>query len=160
MYRWLMSSRSVFPSLALAGLVVCLFSGCGKSDGFNVSGNVTFNGEPIPAGKIYFSPDGSKGNIGATGYATITAGKYDTSAPDGRSIPGGAMTVRIEGWNPSVPGEQAQGDTSGEQTFAALFPSYETTADLAAANATQDFDVPAEAANRKDAQESNVHVGP
>lgn len=160
MYRWLMSSEAAFRGVGLVGLVVCLLSGCGKSDGFDTSGNVTFKGAPVPAGKIYFSPDGSKGNSGATGYATIKDGKYDTAAPDGKATAGGAMTVRIEGWDPTSRGQQDKGDTSGEETFEALFPSYETTAELAAANATQDFDIPAEAAERKDEPETNQNVGP
>jgi hypothetical protein len=159
MYRWLMSTWAAFKGVSLAGLV-CLLSGCGGSDGYDVSGNVTFDGKPVPAGKIYFSPDGSKGNSGATGYATITGGKYDTADIDGRPTAGGAMTVRIEGWDPSAAGQQDKNDTSGEKSFAALFPSYETTAELAEANATQDFDIPAEAANRQDAPETGAHTGP
>ena len=155
-----MSARVAGRSVALIGLVGCVLTGCGSSNGYDLSGKVTFNGAPIPAGKIYFSPDGSKGNTGATGYATITNGEYDTASPDGKSTVGGAMTVRIEGWDPAVTSAADPGDPLGEKSFQALFPTYETTAELEQATATKDFEVPAEAANRKDAPENNRNVGP
>ena len=160
MVCWFVFSRRLIQGVGAGLFTVCLLSGCGGREGYDVSGNVTFNGNPVPAGKIYFSPDSAKGNSGATGYATISNGKYNTSAADGRPTVGGAMTVRIDGWNPAAAGKTAKGDTSGEVTVEALFPTYETTVDLGQATASQDFDIPAEAAKRKDAPETDAHIGP
>ncbi len=146
-----MPLKVVFLGVGLAALMVCFVSGCGGgSGGHDVSGKVTFDGAPVPGGKIYFNPDGSKENSGASGYATINNGAYDTSAEGGKPHAGGAMKVAIEGLDPSAKGEQAEGDTSGEETVKVLFPMYETAADLPKETSTMDFDVPAEAANRTD----------
>jgi hypothetical protein len=129
-----------YASHLVLALACSLVLGCGGGPSlYRVSGNATFAGKPIPTGKIYFSPDSSKGNTGATGYADIKDGKYDTSAAGGRGTIGGAMIVRIEG---------ADGIRIDEERPAgnALFPSYETSVELAKSGTTKDFDVPANAA--------------
>ena len=132
-----------FPVLMLLGPAF----GCGADDGSQrLSGTVTFQGVPVPAGKIYFSPDGSKGNTGATGYADIKDGSYDTSASGSRGVGKGPVVVGIEGYDPSKPGPKVPGDMSGEVTVLSLFPRYETTLDVTG-TMTKDFDVPASAAN-------------
>jgi hypothetical protein len=135
------------PSLLIRIVpVLCggLALGCGGDGTNRVSGKVTFKGQPVPAGKIYFMPDGSKGNTGPTGYADIKDGVYDTSSPGGRGAPAGAVIIAIEGIDPSGP--PAKADPSGEVTTRVLFPRYETAADLPASSSTKDIDVPAEAA--------------
>lgn len=145
--------------LALAVVLGLSAAGCGggASDGgdVHVSGSITFDGKPIPAGKVYFSPDNSKGNSGPSGYADIKDGKFDTS-DGGRPTAGGATVVRIEGFDPN----SASSEDNGEDVMKALFPTYETTAELTGSKATQDFAVPAEAANRKDKPESGTTGGP
>lgn len=141
--------RSVRPAVGsrlLPVVALCAALGCG-SNGSRVSGKITFQGKPVPAGKIYFTPDGSKGNTGQTGYATITDGTYDTSASGGMEVGQGPMIVAIEGLDPSQRGSAEKGDTSGEETVKALFARYETTLDVSG-NTTKDFDVPASAANQ------------
>lgn len=140
-------------SIGLFTLPLLILTGCGDS-GYDVSGNVTFDGNPIPAGKIYFSPDGSKGNRGAAGYATIVNGTYNTASEGGKSIIGGPMLVGIEGFDPNAANPTDSDDTSGEETVKALFPYYEIQVDLPTESTTKDFDVPAEAADRKDAPET------
>lgn len=131
---------------SLSLLLVCgTLLGCGGGSGYRVSGKATFKGEPIKVGKIYFIPDGSKGNKGPTGYANIVDGKYDTAAPGGTGAGKGPMVVTIEGTDPDKQGKAAKGDTSGEVLVATLFPSYETTVELPGSETTKDFDVPAEA---------------
>jgi hypothetical protein len=127
--------------LGLLPLLCCLALGCGGK-GYRVSGKVTFKGQPVPTGKIYFIPDTKKGNKGATGYADIKDGAYDTSAAGGYGIVGGPMLIKIEGFEPLPPGKA---DKSGDITAKALFPTYQTSADLPNADSTKDFDVPAEA---------------
>jgi hypothetical protein len=150
MYR-LMLSRAVL--LALLPALLCCLSGCGGGGQYDVSGKVMFKGRPVPAGKIYFSPDGSKGNKGPTGYADIHDGTYDTSASGGKATIGGPMIVAIEGLDPSQPGKTDPEDTSGEKTVAVLFPRYETTVDLPKSDSTQDFTVPPEAATPRNQPE-------
>jgi hypothetical protein len=144
---------SGFPSVVgrlLPALLACAAAaGCGGDGTYRVSGKVTFKGQPVPAGKIYFMPDGSKGNTGPTGYADIKDGQYDTSATGGRGAGKGPMIVAIEGFDPSTPGKAEKGDTSGEATVKTLFPRYETTTDLPGEAATKDFDVPADAGSGK-----------
>jgi hypothetical protein len=147
-------ARPLFRAVGFAALMVGFLSGCGQKGGtYHVSGSVTFNGNPVPAGKIYFMPDNSKGNSGATGYANIVDGKYDTAADGGKATVGGAMIVRIEGFDPSSQAPNDKKDTSGEEVAKTLFPTHQTTVDLPKEKTTKDFDVPASAAKRKDKPE-------
>jgi len=145
-------TRSVrlFPTARLAVLALSLSAlGCGDSKGYRFQGKVTFKGQPVAAGKIYFNPDGSKGNTGASGYADIKDGTYDTSATGGRGFGGGPAIIAIEGFDPSAQGEKDKNDKSGETTIKALFPRYEFTMDLGKESQTKDFEVPGEAATRQ-----------
>ncbi len=153
------SSRAVVRQ-GVAALLVSGLVGCGGDAGYHVSGTVTFDGKPIPAGKIYFTPDNSKGNSGATGYATIENGAYNTSAEGGKPIVGGPTIVGIEGADPSVETDQNSADTSGEVTIKSLFPYYTTTAELPEEDVVQDFDVPAEAAAKRIRPEGPAMGGP
>lgn len=138
-----MSARIVWRC-ALMGCLIYV-TGCGGGDpGYHVSGKVTFNGQPIPEGKIYFSPDNSKGNKGHTGYANIVDGAYNTATPEGKKQLGGPMIVKIEGFDPNE-----NGPASEETTIKSLFPPYEMFADLQKAKSSKDFDVPAAAADVK-----------
>jgi hypothetical protein len=141
-------------------MICCLSLGCGGDKTYRVSGAVTFNGNPVPAGKIYFMPDGSKGNTGAAGYADIKDGQYDTSATGGRGTAGGPMIVRIEGSDPSAAVQKAKGDTSGEEVAKVLFVPYQTSADLPTADTKKDFDVPTEAGKKKPQVGEAVDTGP
>jgi hypothetical protein len=134
----------VFLARIVPGLVACLALGCGGDGTYRVSGKVTFKGQPVPAGKIYFMPDGSKGNTGPTGFADIKDGSYDTAATGGRGAPAGPVIIAVEGIDPSGPPPKA--DPSGDVTTKVLFPRYELTADLPKSSSTKDIEVPAEAA--------------
>jgi hypothetical protein len=137
-----MPSFSAVPFLRIAPLLACCcLVGCGGDEGNRVSGNITFQGKPVPAGKIYFIPDSSKGNEGATGWADIRDGKYDTATEGGSGAVSGPMIVAIEGIDPNPPPGAAE-----DVTTTVLFPRYETTADLPDGDSTKDIDVPAEAA--------------
>lgn len=127
-------------------LLVLSLMGCGS--GLNrMSGKVTFGGKPIPAGKIYFIPDGAKGNSGPSGYADIKDGAYDTSGEGGKGVGKGPMIVAIEGNDPAAPVTD-KNIPAGENVVKSLFPRYETSVELNG-EATKDFDVPADAAKRK-----------
>jgi hypothetical protein len=140
----------------LAALLCAAALGCGGGNSHRVSGKVTFKGQPIPAGMIYFMPDESKGNTGPTGYADIKDGEYDTSAEGGQGIVGGPVIIAIEGIDPAAKPDKA--DPSGEVTAKALFPRYETTADLPRSDSTKDIDVPAEAVKGTVPQGSDIII--
>lgn len=142
----------LLTSLSLLGWLV----GCGSGGGYRVSGNVTFQGKPVPAGKIYFMPDSSKGNNGATGYADIKDGKYDTSAQGGQNAPAGAVLIAVEGTDPSAAPNTK--DTSGEVTAKLLFARYEKSVELPTSSSTQDIDVPADAAKGPAAPKSKAII--
>jgi hypothetical protein len=141
-----MSRRFV---LAWLPILAVLAAGCGGDGTSRISGTVKFAGQPVKAGKIYFIPDGAKGNSGPTGFAEIVDGAYDTSAAGGRGVGKGAMIVAIEGRDPGQPGKTEKGDTSGEQTVKTLFPRYETSVELPGGSTTKDFEVPVEASKPK-----------
>jgi hypothetical protein len=91
-----MSLSAARPLLVL--VVAAPLLGCSSGVKlFPVSGTVTFDGKPIPAGRLYFNPDVGKGNDGPQGYADIREGKFDTRE-GGRGTPGGPMVIRIEGF--------------------------------------------------------------
>jgi len=120
--------------LLIAGAIVA--AGCTSGEPiYDLSGAVTYQGKPVPAGSIVFEPDGSKGNKGPAGYAKIKAGRYDTREEDGKGTVGGPHHVRILGLDGVPRGELLNGTP--------LFPEYTTSADLPKADGTQDFDVPA-----------------
>lgn len=126
---------------ALASLAVTLAlmtAGCGESGppSYDVSGTVTFDGQPVPAGKIMFEPDRSAGNEGPRGIAMIKDGQYQT-LPDKGAI-GGPHIVRIFGFD----GIRPKG-WSGSDFGTPIFPRYETKVDLPREPSTHDFDVPA-----------------
>jgi hypothetical protein len=91
-------------TIVLAGLLA-LVAGCAdKGDTlYDVSGTATYDGKPIPAGIIYFDPDGSTG--GTQGFANIRDGKF-TTAVDGRGVKGGTYLVRVSGYD-GKPGNEA-----------------------------------------------------
>jgi len=135
--------------LPLAAGLALFALGCGGGDkGYRVTGKVTFKGQPVPVGKIYFNPDTSKGNTGPTGYADIKDGEYDTSAGTGRGFVGGPVVIQIEGFDPSAKGKNEKDDKSGEVLIKSLFPRYDLPTELPKSNTTKDVDVPADAVNR------------
>jgi hypothetical protein len=127
-WRWLGAAAILAGILAL--------NGCNKGGarGYNVSGTVTYKGQPIPVGSIVFEPDAGKGNSGPSGSAQIKDGKYDTSLPGGKGTVGGPHLVRIIGLDGKPAGELTEGTP--------LFPDYRTTIDLPKETSTQNFDVP------------------
>ena len=121
-------------------LTACLLAvGCGTSGSgtAHLSGKVTFNGQPLPAGRMVFLPDTAKGNSGPGGFAEIKDGVYDTRT-NGAPTAGGALIVRIDGFD----GKTAPGNLVGQP----LFLNHEVHVEVPRTNAAQDFDVPASAA--------------
>jgi hypothetical protein len=115
--------------------------GCGGAKGNRTSGKVTFKGQPVLAGKVYITPDSSKGNSGPAGYANISNGTYDTSAPGGKGGPTGAVIFSVEGIDPNP-----SAGSDPDVTMKLLFSGYQFPAELSGGSAVQDIDVPDTAA--------------
>lgn len=67
---------------------------------YELSGQVTFKGQPVPVGTIVFVPDESKGNRGPGTSAGIADGRYRT--PLGQGTIGGPHKVRLSGYDGRV----------------------------------------------------------
>ena len=143
--------QTVGTLMALCGITMGI-AGCGGAGGparYQVSWKVTFGGKPVPYGMVYFSPDASKGNKGPQGVAQIKDGKYDT-ALDGKGPVSGPVVVKIIGYetlssdenNPSEP----------------LFQDWTTNIDIPENASTQDFEVPADAAEGTESQKKDVEA--
>jgi hypothetical protein len=121
---------------AAAALAAALAAGCGGDEPkrFQLSGEVKYDGRPIPYGEVLFTPDGSKKNAGPQGIAAIRDGRYDTAAGDGKGVAGGPTVVRVTGF--TAPGGK-------------LLCEVELPADLPRQDATHDIDVPKQQAAPK-----------
>lgn len=130
----------------LLGIVSTIAVGCNSATqsatDYHVQGNVEFDGRPLPAGKIYFTPDSSQGNQGPQGAATIKEGKYDTR--DSRfGIVGGPYLVRIEGYDGVQPANDEDNLFPDGQV---VFRDYEIRIDFPKKDHVEDIVVPAKAA--------------
>jgi hypothetical protein len=125
--------RTSAAALLLAAMAV--LSGCSSDEElYDVSGTITFEGNPIPKGLIYFDPDPAKGTPGSQGFANIENGKFDTSITGkGKGIRGGTYLIRISGFD----GKEAAEAPFGQP----LFLQHELTKDLPAEKQTFDYDV-------------------
>jgi hypothetical protein len=65
---------------------------------YQVSGTITFDGQPVTEGEIRFSPDSAKGNTGPQGYAAIENGKFTT--PKGIGVIPGPMYATVTVFDP------------------------------------------------------------
>lgn len=118
--------------LALTTLAVCLMvQGCGRSgiDRNDLSGKITYKGQPVPFGTISFRPNRKKGGAGPSGFAQIVEGDYSTSS-SGKGAVSGPVIVMIEGLVANKP------------MAAALFPTYKTEMDITGEIEELDFEVP------------------
>ena len=95
-----MARFGVRAALLTATLVV-VSGGCGqaKREVANLSGKVTFKGQPVPAGFINFLPDVPRGNRGEVKAFEIKDGVYDTAQGPNPGIYPGANKIMISGFN-------------------------------------------------------------
>jgi hypothetical protein len=136
--RW----RLCIP-LCLPALVV--LAGCGgKGDAprFDLSGTVTYDGKPVPAGYIVFEPETAAGNSGPASQADIHDGKYSTLP--GHGTIGGPHVVRIFGFDgrPYKAGEGPQGHPMLNPMGKPLFTASAIKVDLPKQKAVHDFAIP------------------
>lgn len=126
-------TRSRSRGLLLAGLaMLAATAGCGQQgvQRLRVYGTVTHQGKPVPAGKIRFEPNSSKGGSGPIGFARIVNGEYDCGIGGGKGPVAGPVRMKVIGY------------VSGERFAPAMFPAYTFEAELSSANREQNIDVP------------------
>src|SRR5262245_54061339 len=128
-------------SLTAAMTLLVLATGCTSSGPsvYRRTGAVTFAGNPVPLGKVYFDPDVAAGGSGPSGFADIIDGAYDTNN-NGKGSIGGPMIVRVTGFS-----DQNKDKISGFGP--PLFAEHRTRSDLPAASSELNTEVPAAAAN-------------
>jgi hypothetical protein len=98
-----------------------------------ISGTVTFKGQPIPAGDVSFTPEVSVAG-GQLQMYMVKDGKYDsTQTPEMGLLPG-KYKVRINGYD----GKQIPNFYSGKQ----IFNTVEEQIEITAGKMTKDFVVP------------------
>jgi len=122
----------------LAAFAACLLTGCDSGPRtYPVSGTVTFDSKPVPAGRVDFWPDFSTGNDGPQGFAIIRDGAFDTRK-GGQGHGGGPMIIKVEGFD---------GKSDNPQFFGTpIFNVYEIKRELPKELSVQNLEVPASAA--------------
>ncbi|QDS89976.1 hypothetical protein EC9_41780 [Rosistilla ulvae] len=112
--------------------------GCGASDAgpgkYSVTGNVTFQGQPLPEGEILFAPDTSSGNQGPASVAYVKDGKFSTQP--GMGLVGGAYTLEVTGYQ-----TKSEMDQDGEPIVEPLFDTFVTSHKFEHQDSTYDFAV-------------------
>ncbi len=130
-----MKNRQDIPYLAAVALALLALVGC-RDDGpprYQIHGRVTYEGRPVPAGRVIFEPDAAAGRKGPAGYADIANGSYRTLS--GKGVVGGPHQIRAICLSGAAEGELAEGRM--------LCPEYRTTIDLPLKSTKIDIDIPA-----------------
>lgn len=125
------SDRRLSVAIGSLCCVALFIAGCGKSGvpRLDLSGVVTYKGQPVPAGEIRFEPDLSKGGKGPAGFAAIIDGKFDTSLEDKGPV-AGPIGITVIGY------------TSSEAFAPALFPEHEYKTNLSESDYDFNIEVP------------------
>jgi hypothetical protein len=121
--------------MSCAVAVVFLVVGCNRGpEMYSVSGTVTYDDRPLPAGQIFFEADVTKGHDAPQGFAYIKDGHFDT-AQGGRGVVGGDYVIRIQGFDGKPGNELPLGKP--------LFNDYVEAPDLPRGPSQLEFSVPA-----------------
>ena len=121
----------------IAAIVCGTSGGCGSDvDRYELTGSITHNGQPIPAGTISFDPDASRGNRGPGGYAIIENGRFQTTSAHGTV--GGPHIARVRGHD-GIPVKLESGDTFEQGR--PLFREHKIRVELPRTSAEFDMDV-------------------
>jgi hypothetical protein len=143
-FQSLFKYRSAAAALLLAAGVAMALAGCGGAEGpttYQLSGTVTYAGQPVPIGTVTLSPDAAKGNRGPGSAAGIVDGRFATEP--GKGHVGGAYVLQVSGYD-GVPVEGGEGiDTMGTE----MFSLFEVQVELPQADAEQNIEIPGEQAD-------------
>jgi hypothetical protein len=128
---------ALFRSIAIGVLSLAALGGCGKDDSGRVAvwGAVTWQGKPVPAGVVYFSPDAKKGNKGPQGFALIRDGHYDSRDAKSKGCVTGPLVAIVQGCT----GEGRSGTFPYGRP---LFASHELSLEVPAGGGQVDLTVP------------------
>jgi len=136
--------RPVRLCLPISLPALLLLAGCGGGEPprFELSGTVTYDGQPVPAGFIVFEPDAAAGNSGPGAQADIHDGKYRTLP--GRGTIGGPHVVSVFGFDgiPYQPDEDVDGPAIPNPMGKPLFGTATIRVDLPKQTAVHDIVVP------------------
>ncbi|UUO04593.1 hypothetical protein M4951_14465 [Blastopirellula sp. J2-11] len=127
-----------FVSIPIA-VIALMGSGCSQredSHGTIVTGEVSFQGDPVPAGIVKLEPDASRGGRGRAYYAEISNGRYATE----EFVPSGPMLLTITGYDGVEVGDSTEGLHFKMGT--SLFLPYHTKEEIHESNAQLDFEIP------------------
>jgi hypothetical protein len=131
--------------LAAVGLAL---AGCGRGDGLTrhrIKGTVTFAGQPVAFGAIFFEPTASVGKVAPTVYLPIRDGKYDT-------LDKGPVTGRYRVIVGGMDQSKQRVDSDGITLTPQLFQDYKFEVDFPRPDGLLDVDVPASQAIRPPAR--------
>ena len=103
---------------------------------FEVSGRVTYNGKPVPVGKVTFQPDAPPESEIPQVVAEIKDGNYRTKTGEG--VVGGMYFAVISGYR----SEADANKSAANPDAAALFPTYRERIKLPKEPTTRDFFIP------------------
>ncbi len=123
------------------GYIACwgalLLAGCGQQGPMqlHVTGEVTWRGQPVPAGMVTFTPDVRQGNTGHQGLAVIHNGQFSTRAKGGRGPGSGPHVIAVLGYDGKQPTDESP---LGQM----LFEQYQFTHTLPEAQSSFDISVP------------------
>jgi hypothetical protein len=123
----------------------CAIAGCGSADGltrYPVKGTVTYQGQPVKFGAIFFEPTASVGEIAPTVYLPVRDGKYD-ALEEGPVA--GKYRVVVGGVDQSSKRVDDDGVTHSKQ----LFQDYKFDVEIPPPNNTLNVVVPASQAIAK-----------
>lgn len=124
--------------LRTLGVLCCLVFviGCNQQPKMSqLSGNVTFKGQPVPAGYISFTPDVGRGNKGQLRVFQISEGVYDSVKASPPGLPPGIYLIRIGGFD----GKRIPRYGQGKQIFNEVTDLEHTVPE---GTSTKDFVIP------------------
>lgn len=91
---------TVRKRLVAVAFVLTLAASCSsKENPSQLSGKVTFKGQPVPAGWISFTPDVAAGGKGQVRVLQIKDGEFDSSKEDPPGINPGTYLIMIAGFD-------------------------------------------------------------
>jgi hypothetical protein len=122
---------AILPLICLLALAGC----SSKPKPAQLSGMVTFKGQPVPAGYVSFTPDVEKGNKGQLRVFQIKDGAFDSAKEMPPGINPGGYYVRIAGFD----GKRIPMYGQGKQIFNEVTDLY---VDVPEGTTTKDFVIP------------------